>query len=101
MSPDPLISLRGITRTFMVPDSRPMARPVLLASPTASRSSFARETRLQKAVPWSYRSGAATFSVVVRPLMRLKDWKTNPKVSPRRWARRPSLSLAVSMPVRW
>ena len=40
------------------------------------------------------------FSVVVSPLMRLKDWKTKPKVSPRRWARRPSPSPAVSMPIR-
>ena len=76
-----------------------MGESTLSPRPTASSSSTARELRVQKAVPVSYRSGAATFSVVLSPGMRLKDWKTKPKVRPRRWARRLSPSREVSVPL--
>ena len=75
-----------------------MGEPTLSPRPTASNSSAARALRVQKALPVSYRRGAATFSVVVSPGMRLKDWKTKPKVCPRRWARRLSPSREVSVP---
>ena len=75
-----------------------MGDPTLSPRPTASSSSAARALRVQKALPASYRSGAATFSVVLSPGMRLKDWKTKPKVLPRRWARRLSLSREASVP---
>ena len=98
----PRASARAMaTRCCSPPDSRPMDIPALSFSPTASSSSRAREPRRQKAAPWSYRSGAATFSVVVSPAMRLKDWNTNPKVCPRRWARRLSPRPATSTPFSW
>ena len=91
-------ALAMATRCCSPPDRREMGEPTLSPRPTASSSSAARVLRVQKALPVSYRSGAATFSVVLSPGMRLKDWKTKPKVCPRRWARRLSPSREVSVP---
>ena len=78
------------TRCCSPPDRSPIGESTLSPRPTASSSSPARAVRVQKDLPVSYSRGAATFSVVLRPSMRLKDWNTKPKVAPRRRARRPS-----------